>query len=342
MAASEPGAEISALPRASLPPLPARFLEPPGFCWGSFVAPDGARLRWGHLPAEGPRAECVMVGGFSECIEKYFETVGDLAARGLSVWCLDWRGQGGSDRPRRWPSRPRARRFERDASELASFTHSLGAARHPRLLLGHSMGGAIALLCLRRYPGLFDAAILSAPMLGIRTGSLPPAFVRHVSGAVRISGLGFCFVPGAGRWRPERVPSPERSRTSTDPDRCRLQYTWFLERAALRVDEPTWGWLDSALRLVARITREEFLAGIDTPILLASAGQETFVSPEAHRRAAELLPDCTLVEFPHSKHEPFLERDEIRQSWLAAVDRFVAEHLARGPITRESWPAAGQ
>ena len=97
----------------------------------------------------------------------------------------------------------------------------------------------------------------------------------------------------------------------------------------MRVDEPTWGWLDSALRLIARITREEFLARIDTPILLASAGQETFVSPEAHRRAAELLPDCTLVEFPYSKHEPFLERDEIRQSWLVAVDRFVAKRLAR-------------
>ncbi|MBV8934190.1 MAG: alpha/beta hydrolase, partial [Alphaproteobacteria bacterium] len=40
-----------------------------------------------------------MVSGFAECIEKYFETVADLARRGLSVWCLDWRGQGGSERP---------------------------------------------------------------------------------------------------------------------------------------------------------------------------------------------------------------------------------------------------
>src|ERR1700745_4321811 len=91
----------------SEPPLPARFLEPPGFVWGSFTAPDGAKLRWGDLAAAAPRAECVMVGGFTECIEKYFETTADLVARGISVWCLDWRGQGGSDRPRRWPSRPR-------------------------------------------------------------------------------------------------------------------------------------------------------------------------------------------------------------------------------------------
>jgi len=309
--------------------LPARFLEPAGFAWGSFAAADGARLRWGHLPARQPRAECVMVGGFSEFIEKYFETIGDLAARGLSVWCLDWRGQGGSERPRRLPSRPRPRHFNRDAGELALFTRALPAAAQPRLLIGHSMGGAIALLCLRRYPGLFDAAILSAPMLAIRTGGMPAALVRWVTGIARISGLGMCFVPGAGAWHPDRIPSPERSRISNDPERCRLQYAWFLARAGLRVDEPTWGWLDAALRLARRIGRKEFLCGIDTPILLGSAGLETFVPTESHRRASKLLPDCTLVEFPDSKHEPFRERDPIRNSWLEAIDRFIAERVAR-------------
>jgi lysophospholipase len=309
--------------------LPARFLEPSGFVWGSLPTNDGARLRWGHLPAKEARADCVMVGGFSECIEKYFETIGDLAARGFSVWCLDWRGQGGSERPKRLPSRPRPRHFDRDARELASFTEKLTTARRPRLLIGHSMGGAVALLCLHRYPGLFDAAILSAPMLGIRTGGLPAALMRCITGLTRATGLGICFVPGASRWSPDRIPSPERSRVSNDPERCRPQYAWFSAHTALRVDAPTWGWLDAALRLAARMAKSEFLARINTPILLASAGLETFLRTEAHRRAARLLPDCTLVEFPDSKHEPFLERDTIRDSWFEAIDRFVAERFAK-------------
>jgi lysophospholipase len=304
-----------------------RFLEPPGFVWGSLPTNDGAQLRWGHLPSKEPRAECVMVGGFGECIEKYFETIGDLAARGYSVWCLDWRGQGGSARPRRLPSRPRPRHFDRDAGELASFAEKLTKGHRPRLLIGHSMGGAVALLCLRRYSGLFDGAVLSAPMLGISAGGLPPALMRCVTGVVRATGLGICFIPGADRWRPDRIPTPERSRVSNDPERCRLQYAWFSANTALRVDAPTWGWLDSALRLVARMAKERFLAGIDTPILLASAGIETFLCLEAHRRAARLLPDCTLVEFPESKHEPFLERDAIRDRWFAAIDQFVSERL---------------
>src|SRR5208283_91697 len=143
-----------------VPSLAARFLEPAGFAWGRFAAPDGAKLRWGHLPAATPRAECVMVGGFTECIEKYFETIGDLTRLGLSVWCLDWRGQGGSERSRRLPSRPRPRRFDRDATDLALFAETLPTPPRPRLLIAHSMGGAIALLSLHRRPGLFDAAIL--------------------------------------------------------------------------------------------------------------------------------------------------------------------------------------
>src|SRR5690242_11530174 len=136
------------------PPLAERFLPPPGFVWGSFIARDGAILRWGHLPVAGARAECVLVGGFGEFIEKQFETVRDLAARGIAVWCLDWRGQGGSIRPRRMPSRPRARNFERDAEDLAAFAREKLGGRLPPLLVAHSMGGAIALVCLRRHPNL--------------------------------------------------------------------------------------------------------------------------------------------------------------------------------------------
>src|SRR5580700_9786198 len=102
----DPGLSLAA-PRRPLA-LAERFLAPSGFVWG-------------HLPAADPRAECIFVGGYGDFIEKHFETVRDLAARGLSVWCLDWRGQGGSTRPRRLPQRPRPRHFDRDAVELAQF-----------------------------------------------------------------------------------------------------------------------------------------------------------------------------------------------------------------------------
>jgi alpha-beta hydrolase superfamily lysophospholipase len=49
-----------------------------------------------------------------------------------------------------------------------------------------------------------------------------------------------------------------------------------------------------------------------------------------------LPPDCTLVEFPDSKHEPFLERDTIRDPWFAVIDNFFAECLAQTNHCRPS------
>ena len=61
---------------------------------------EGMRLRVGHrLPARHPaRGTAVILTGRAEFIEKYEETVADLAAAGFAVAIFDWRGQGGSDR----------------------------------------------------------------------------------------------------------------------------------------------------------------------------------------------------------------------------------------------------
>jgi lysophospholipase len=300
---------------------------PAGFIWGGFSTSDSAVLRFGHLAAKSPRAECVLVGGFGDFIEKQFETIRDLAARGLSVWCLDWRGQGGSTRPKRWPHRPRPRRFERDAAELAAFAAAKLQSGRPRVLIAHSMGGAIALLCLRRNPELFQAAILSAPMLGLLKGRTPPTLLRALTGPVRLTPLSLCRLPGTYRWRPNSPPTPERSRISSDAERCRIRHAWVSSDPSLRLDQPTYGWLDPALALISRIGKPSFLAAIKTPILLGSAGHEHVVAPAAHLRAARRLADCTLVELPESKHEPFMERDAIRDQWLECIDRFLAERL---------------
>jgi lysophospholipase len=309
------------------PALPERFLLPAGFQWGSFTAADGAVLRWGHLPVPEARAACVLVGGFGEFIEKQFETVRDMAARGVAVWCLDWRGQGRSTRPRRLPTRPRARNFNRDAEDLAAFVGAALPAELPRLLVAHSMGGAIALLCLRKHPRLFAAAVLSSPMVGLRTGKVPPGLIRCITGPARAAGLGACFIPGAHKWRADRIPTPERSRISTDADRCRLRHAWFSADPELRLDEATYAWVDSALALVSRISKPEFLSVIRTPILLGQAGREVVVSRAAQRRVARLLPNCRFVELVDSKHDPFLERDAIRDYWLSCLDRFIAERV---------------
>jgi len=307
--------------------LSPRFHEPAGFRWGTFDTADGARLRWGHLLADSPRAACVLVGGFAEFIEKYFETVSDLSKMGVSVWCLDWRGQGGSTRPRTWPSRPRQRDFERDAADLAAFATQMLSNHHPRVVVAHSMGGAIAMLALARGPRLFDAAVLSAPMFGVATGPIPGLIARLMAAVGVAWGFAKSFAPGRGPWVRNPHLSVETSLTSHDPVRCTLQQAWFAARPDLRVDGVTYGWVRSALQVVDRLSEPALLTGINTPVLIGCPLEEAFVDVDATKRAAALLPRCTLVSYPDSRHELFLERDGIRNAWLGEIDRFLDRTL---------------
>ena len=65
-----------------------------------FVGADGATLRaacffpGGQASTEGPRGSVIVSPGRSEPIEKYYEVVSDLLARGFVVLVHDWRGQG--------------------------------------------------------------------------------------------------------------------------------------------------------------------------------------------------------------------------------------------------------
>src|SRR6202000_2114674 len=106
-------------------------------------------------------------------------------------------GQGASDRWPQNPQRPRAREYERDADSLAKFIEQMTPAGKPRLLVAHSMRGAIALLCLSRSPGIVDAAVLSAPMLGLPFPPVVHFFARLYTRIATALGFGERFVPGA-------------------------------------------------------------------------------------------------------------------------------------------------
>ena len=310
-----------------LPALERRFLPPAKFQWGHFDTLDGGRLRWGRLPVPRARAQCVLVGGFGEFIEKHFETIRDLAARHVEVWCLDWRGQGHSSRPRVLPTRPRARDFDRDADDLAAFATAKLTRLLPRLLIAHSMGGAIGLVSLARYPELFDAAILSSPMIGLRIGGVPPMLLRCITAPLRAMGLGLCFIPGVQKWSSSRSHTPDRSRVSADAQRCAVTHAWVSANPSLHTGGVTYTWLDSALALIGRIQLPGFLAHIHTPVLLGVSERDLVVSSAAQRDAARLLPDCTLVELSEAKHDPFLEREKIRDEWLRQIKDFLFERL---------------
>src|SRR3954471_3273541 len=89
---------------------------------GMLKTSDGVTLRFARWhPPPGRKGTVCVFQGRAECIEKYFETVRELRARGFAVAMIDWRGQGGSERALSDPRKGHIGDFseyERDAEAL--------------------------------------------------------------------------------------------------------------------------------------------------------------------------------------------------------------------------------
>jgi len=140
-------------------------------------ARDGLRLyerRW--EPAGEPRGEIMLVHGFIEHGGRYGPTAEFLTRHGYAVSVTDLRGHGKSDGPRCW-----VRSFDEYVDDLnGCFDRVAGrSAGKPVFVLGHSLGGLIALLwCIRRQPRL-SGLILSGPALQVGQQVFP--WLRHLA-----------------------------------------------------------------------------------------------------------------------------------------------------------------
>jgi hypothetical protein len=115
-----------------------------------------------RLPERDPRGIIVISHGLAEHGGRYTEVAARLVASGYAVYVLDHRGHGRSA-----GRRANVDRFAYLVSDLGTFA-GRAQRQHPGapvFLLGHSMGGAIALACALRYTGSLKGLVLSAPAL---------------------------------------------------------------------------------------------------------------------------------------------------------------------------------
>lgn len=127
-------------------------------------APEAAvtTLALRSWPADGPpRAVILALHGFGDTAELGFDAAArHWAARGVAVYAPDQRGFGANPSRKRWPG-PEA--LADDAVALAADLR----ARHPGLpltVVGHSMGGGVALLAADRGLGA-DGLVLAGPAI---------------------------------------------------------------------------------------------------------------------------------------------------------------------------------
>jgi lysophospholipase len=286
--------------------------------------PDEVLLRYARwAPPPGRKGTVCIFQGRAEFIEKYFEVVRDLRARGFAVATLDWRGQGLSQRALKDPFRGHVGSFAEYATDLETFMKEvvLPDCPPPLFALAHSMGAAVLIQAAARGHRWFDRMVLTAPMIRLtnrRLLSLAPGLAR----ALRFTGRGSTYVPGGSATVLARGSFLGNPLTS-DPVRYARAAAVLEADPALGLGSPTIAWADAAFRVMSLLRVPSYPARIRQPILIVAAGRDRLVSTPAIENFAIHLRAGSHLIIPGAEHEILMEQDPLRQQFWAAFDAFV-------------------
>lgn len=315
------------------PSLGSRFYPPQGWGWGYVRSGDGLVQRYGvAAPPVAPRATILILTGYGESAEAWFETVSDLNAQGFTVWVLERQGQGGSERETPWRDLGHVDSFEPDVAATRALVKGVirpgpGA---PLIVLGHSEGGLVALRAAQQ--GLaMDGLVLSSPAFGFTALPRPRADFARFTPAMRTLRLGWIRTPDQPNWRRD-APDGFQAGLTHDPMRGKVQAAWMLANPDLRMGGRSLGWFAAffdASEAAARDIRRTV-----TPTLMLNAGQDKVVTATPQRHLCAVMIDCKAIGYATAGHDLHMESDAVRQAWLAAIADFTRARIDARALRR--------
>ncbi len=196
----------------------------------------------------------------------------------------------------------------------------------PHVIVGHSMGGHLALRAATEGKVSPDAMILVAPMLGFR-GKMPPALMHTVARAM--TRVGDPRRP-AWKWseKPGEPPASRKHMLTHDDDRYEDELWWRSQRPELVMGPGSWGWVERGFASMRALAAPGVLEAMTVSTLILAATNDQLVSWPAIAAAAARLPNVELVRFgPESHHEILRETDAVRDRAMDAIDAFLAQVL---------------
>lgn len=259
---------------------------------GTFSGGRNHQIFFRRLASADDKARLVLVHGLGEHSGRYESVRRLLLAAGVSTWALDLRGHGRSH-----GSKGHVQDFEQYVEDLDKLVDKAVRDEPPHAgvyLLGHSLGGLIALKYALQFPYKLKGLVVSSPALGFK--------VKVPSYKIALGRLMSSVWPQMGM-----ANELDATKLSHDPSvvqdyledplvHNRVTARWFTEFVA-----------------AMESTRQNAQA-LRVPILMQVAGDDRLVDNDASRSFFNhlALPDKTIHVYDGLFHEIYNETDPAR------------------------------
>ena len=273
----------------------------------TFASHDGVKIFYRHCQAADERARLVIAHGLGEHSGRYGNVVNRLLPVNYSLWIPDHRGHGRSG-----GKKGHVLNFEQYLLDLRLMVE-MAREDLPQgrkiFLLGHSMGGLIALYFAMQSPELIDGVIASSPALGM---VIEVPAVKNVLGKVMsLMWPGLLLGNELDATKISRDESVVKAYQDDPLVHDRVSARWFTE-------------ILSAMEAVNRQTSR-----MQIPLLMQVAGDDHLVNAQSSRQFFENLTvaDKTLHMYDGLYHEIYNELDDQRQKVLGDLEAWLENHL---------------
>ena len=286
-----------------------------------FTTPDNITIAYKIFSVKNPKAIIVISSGRTEGMVKYQELIYDLNQNGYSVYILDHRGQGYSQRLVTDKQMGYVDNFFHYVDDLKFFVDNYVPYSKKRVLLAHSMGGAIAALYAERYPNDFNALVLSSPMCepSILLPSMSDFFCklvekrekhleRYIRGTASYDILNYKF---------------KKNDLTHSKQRFEIMKKAYAKEPQTRIGGPSVKWLQEACKWSAISVQKANL--ITVPVLLLQGENDRVVTAKAQEDCCKNAPHCKGVTIKGAYHELFIEKDTMREKALSAILDFISK-----------------